>query len=119
MGGAANCNVGPSREIDMYGGQGLGPASGPGLAPGPGQGQTKQKSKKKYSSTAAPAIDWSARMLDMKRINTLIRSKEEEDAYWMKLRNTNRDHAVGGEEEEGDDGMSMSMCMCMSYMYEQ
>ena len=91
VGGSVNCNVGPSREIDMFGGPGpglgLGPAQGQGLgpvqktAPTPGLAvssiKPKNTKKKGSSSTPLPAVDWTARMLDMKRINTLIRSKEE------------------------------------------
>ena len=73
----------------MFGGPGLGlgPAQGQGLgpvqktAPTPGLAvssiKPKNTKKKGSSSTPLPAVDWTARMLDMKRINTLIRSKEE------------------------------------------
>ena len=47
VGGAANGNVGPSRDIDMYSGQGLVSASGQGQGLGQQQKQSKQKSKKK------------------------------------------------------------------------
>ena len=114
MGGGANCNVGPSREIDMFGGPGLapGPAPGQGLGAGsaksPGLGLAPQKSTKKKDKASSKSqqqqpIDWSARMVDMKRINTLIRSKEEEDAYWSKLRNTNHDNALERDDGDGDD----------------
>ena len=75
----------------MFGGPGLGlglgPAQGQGLgpsqktAPTPGLAvssiKPKNTKKKGSSSTPPPAVDWTARMLDMKRINTLIRSKDE------------------------------------------
>ena len=101
----------------MFGAQGLAPE--PGQGPGPGltkQKSTKKKDKDKASNQQQQSIDWSARMIDMKRINTLIRSKEEEDAYWMKLRNTNHDYSL--DRDDGDDDGNLPRILTnISHLY--
>lgn len=50
---------------------------------------SKKQSKK--AAASAPKINWEVRMKEMKRVNQILRSEEEEEKFWASMRNTNHD----------------------------